>query len=299
MPSLHTSIPTEILKQVRAIEIKARRLVNEIFSGQYSSVFKGRGMEFSQVREYQAGDDPKAIDWNVSARVGHLFTKEFMEEREQTVLIMIDASKSLFFGSQKNLKSEIAAEIAALLSFSAIRNNDKVGLLIFTDHVEKYVRPHKGQSNILRMVREILTFQPEGNSTNLSSALEFVGRVLKRRAVCFLMSDFLAPLDYEKPLSVMAKKHDLTAIRITDPLEKAFPLTGRFWMQDLETGQIRSLKVRSQEDKNKIHRHLMALLKQWERFFQKHRIDTIEVMTAQPYISQLLAYFKARAKRFR
>jgi uncharacterized protein (DUF58 family) len=299
MSALHTTVPTEVLKQVRSIEISTRKLVNQIFSGQYSSVFKGRGMEFSQVREYQPGDEPKLIDWNVSARTGHLFTKEFMEERELTVMLLIDASRSLFFGSRKNLKSEIAAELTALLAFSAIRNNDKVGMIIFTDQVEKFLPPRKGQRNILRMIREILGFQPKGNSTNLAKAMEFLGHVIKRRAVCFLMSDFLSPLHYEKALRIISKKHDLIAVRIRDRLEQTFPLCGRFLIRDLETHKIQTIQIHGLKEQKKLQEHWAALSKNWEQIFQKNRVDMIEITTGEPYIAQLLSFFKKRAKRFR
>jgi uncharacterized protein (DUF58 family) len=293
---LHNTVPEAILKQVRGIEIRTRKLVNEIFSGQYSSVFKGRGMEFSQVREYQPGDDPKLIDWNVTARTGHLFTKEFMEERELTVMILIDASKSLFFGSRKNLKSEVAAEIAALLSFSAIRNNDKVGLLIFTEQVEKFIPPRKGQRTILRLIREILTFHPEGNSTNLAAGMEYLARVLKRRAVCFLMSDFLSPNDYERPLRILARKHDLTAIRISDPLERKFPVEGRFLLRDMESGRVGVLSLR---DLQSVEKSLESVFLERKRRIERNKVDFIDLATGAPYVNQLLSFFKTRARRCR
>ena len=293
---LHSTVPQEILKQVRSIEIRTRRLVDEIFAGQYSSVFKGRGMTFSQVREYQPGDDPKLIDWNVTARTGHLFTKEFMEERELTVMIVIDASKSLFFGSRSSLKSEVAAEVAALLSFSAIRNGDKVGLLIFTDRVEKFVPPRKGQRAILRLIREILTFHPQGDSTDLGAGMEYLARVLKRRAVCFLMSDFLSDADFEKPLRILAKKHDLVAVRITDALERAFPAEGRFLLRDLETGRPGVLDLREAET---VRKEQEALFLKRKRMIERNRVDLIELSTGIPYMSQLLGFFKNRARRYR
>ncbi|MCB4757575.1 MAG: DUF58 domain-containing protein [Elusimicrobia bacterium] len=299
MPSLHDAAPEEILRQVRRIEIHSHKLVNEIFSGQYSSVFKGRGMEFSQVREYQPGDDPKLIDWNVTARLGHLFTKEFCEEREMTVMILIDASRSLFFGSRKNLKSELAAELAALLSFSAIRNNDKVGMLIFTNKVEKFLPPRKGLRNILRLVREILTFVPEGNTTNIASGLEFLGRVMKRRAVCFLMSDFLSPMNYEKAIRIVSKKHDLVTIRISDRLENGFTFPGRFFLRDMESNQLVFLELSGENDCNELVRTNQSFFQNWKRTLQKSRVDVIEVQTGEPYLTQLLSFFKARAKRFR
>lgn len=299
MPPLHTAAPEEILKRVRGIEIRTRRLVNELFSGQYSSVFKGKGMEFSQVREYQPGDDPKLIDWNVTARTGRLFTKEFSEERELTVLLLMDASRSLFFGSRRNLKSEVAAELAALLSFSAIRNNDKVGLIIFTDRVEKFFIPRKGQRNILRLIREILTFQPEGDMTNISAGLEFLSKVLKRRAVCFLISDFLAPIRYEKQIRIAAKKHDLIALKISDNLESRFPVSGRFVLQDSESGEQGFLNLRGSADCNEIEKESQTFFSNWKKIIRKSGVDVIEVKTGEPYVAQLLSFFRIRAKRFR
>ncbi len=292
------SIPAGVLKQVRGIEIRTRKLVNEIFSGQYSSIFKGRGMEFAQVREYQPGDDPKQIDWNVTARAGNIFTKEFLEERELTVILMIDASRSLFFGSRKNLKSEIAAEIAALLAFSAIRNNDKVGLLIFTDQVEKYIPPRKGQRSILRLVREILTFRPEGNATQISAGLDFLGKVIKRRAVCFLISDFLSPLNYENALRGLSKKHDIIALRLGDPMESQIPAAGRFFFRDLETGRVSLIRL-SPSDLIKMKSESGNLFLNWKRNIEKLNIDVIEIQTGAPYVKQMLGFFRRRAKRFR
>ncbi len=292
------TIPSEVFKQVRAIEIRTRKLVNDIFMGQYSSVFKGMGMEFAQVREYQPGDDPKLIDWNVTARAGSIFTKEFLEERELTVMVMVDASRSLFFGSKRSLKSETAAELAALLALSAIRNNDKVGLLIFTDKVEKYVPPRKGSGTILRLVREILTFKPEGKGTDLSSGLEFAARVLKRRSVCFLISDFLTEKDYQAPLKILARKNDVIAVRVSDALENQIPAPGRYRLRDQETGQMQTLKV-SGADIKKIHFKVAEHFDQWKKSINRAKVDVIEVLAGEPYAKQFLSFFRTRAKRFR
>lgn len=292
------SIPEGVLRQVRGIEIRTRKLVNEIFSGQYSSIFKGRGMEFAQVREYQPGDDPKQIDWNVTARAGSIFTKEFLEERELTVIVMIDASRSLFFGSRGSLKSEIAAEIAALLSFSAIRNNDKVGLLIFTDTVEKYIPPRKGPRSILRLVREILTFRPEGNATRIGAGLEFLGKVIKRRAVCFLISDFLSPFNYENALRGLSRKHDIIALRIGDPMENQIPAAGRFRFRDAETGAVGLARL-TRSDLAQMQKDTERAFADWKRGIEKLNIDVIEVRTGEPYVKQMLGFFRKRAKRQR
>lgn len=294
-----TLVPAEIFKQVRRIEITTRKLVNEIFSGQYSSVFKGRGMEFSQVREYQPGDDPKLIDWNVTARTGQLFTKEFMEERELTVMILMDASRSLFFGSHRSLKSEMAAELAAVLSFSAIRNNDKVGLVIFTDRIERYFPPCKGQRTILRLIREILTFKPQGHTTDLSVGMEFLGKVLKRKAICFLMSDFLASGPYEKPLQVLSKKHDLIAVKISDRSEKKIPISGSFAFRDIESDHLGILKLRDFSDCEEMEKGVRKRFLEWKKMMDKNRVDVIEATTGEPYAASLLSFFKSRARRFR
>lgn len=298
MQAARVSIPAEIFRQVRAIEIRTRRLVNELFSGQYGSVFKGRGMEFAQVRQYQDGDDPKLIDWNVSARAGHLFTKEFMEERELTVILLLDASRSLFFGSRRGKKSELAAELAALLAFSAIRNNDKVGLAIFTDRIEKYVPPQKGARAILRLIREILTFHPEGRATNLTAGIEFIGKVMKRKSVIFLMSDFLSPMDYERSLGIISRKHDLIAVRISDRWEEKFFSAGRFWLRDLESGRRAFLHV-TEKDLSKLQAKLTDHFAEWRSKMSRHGVDRIEVKTGEPYSSALLSFFRARAKRLR
>src|SRR3990167_8465612 len=215
-------IPKEILNQVKHIEIKATRLVNDLFGGEYESVFKGRGMEFSEVREYVPGDDIRTIDWNVTVRSQHPFVKKYIEERQLTVIFVVDGSKSLHFGSQDKLKSTVAAEIAGLLAFSAVKNNDKVGLLIYTDQVEKYVPPKKGRSHVLRVVREILYYKPQAKQTNLKKALEHLSRILTRSAVIFVISDFL-DTGFEKPLKILHQKHDMVAIQITDQREEAMP----------------------------------------------------------------------------
>src|SRR3989338_10663915 len=229
-------IPKEILKEVKHIEIKATRLVNDLFGGEYESVFKGRGMEFSEVREYIPGDDIRTIDWNVTARSQHPFVKKFIEERELTVVFVVDRSQSLLFGSQGKLKSTVAAEIAGLLAFSATKNNDKVGLLINTDRIEKFVPPKKGKSHVLRVVREILYFKPAASRTNLRVALEHLYRILTRSAVIFVISDFM-DAGFEKALKILHQKHDLIAIQIRDPREQSIPACGWIELEDAETGE--------------------------------------------------------------
>jgi len=226
----------EILKKVRKIELITNRRVNDVFAGEYHSIFKGQGIEFSEVREYNIGDDIRTIDWNVSARMGSLFVKKFIEERELTVMLLIDMSSSSKFGTTDELKSEIAAEISALLAFSAIKNNDKVGMIIFTDKIEKYIPPKKGRSHTLRMIREILSFQPEHSNTDLNVALEYLNKVIKRKAIVFLISDFISP-DYSKSIAIANKRHDLVALTLSDPKEKSLTGSGFLYLEDAETGE--------------------------------------------------------------
>ena len=229
-------IPKEILKKVKRIEISTRGLVNEVFSGEYHSVFKGRGMEFAEVREYQIGDDIRNIDWNVFARSGSPYVKVFDEERELTVMLMVDVSASGSFGTTSQLKGEVAAELCAVLAFSAIKNNDKVGLMIFSDKIEKFIPPRKGKQHVLRVIREILYFKPEDAKTDLNIALEYLNRVVKRRSIAFIISDFLTE-NYEKALQVANKKHDIIAIDIIDPREVELPNVGFLELEDAETGE--------------------------------------------------------------
>ena len=291
-------IPKEILKKVKRIEIQTRGVVNDVFSGEYHSVCKGRGMEFSEVREYQLGDDVRTIDWNVTARMGRPFVKIFEEERELTVILLVDVSSSGEFGTVQQMKGEIAAEICALLAFSAIKNNDKVGLVIFTDEVEKFVAPKKGKSHVLRVVREILYHRPKGRGTNIGKALQFLSHITHRRAVVFLVSDFINT-DYEKALQIANRRHDIIAISITDPRERELPDVGFIELEDAETGETylldttdpavrRDIAVRSKEN---------ALVR--EKLFRSIQVDHIDISTQQSYIEPLIRFFRMRAKRFR
>src|ERR1700690_2434518 len=225
----------ELISQVHRLEIKTRRLVNEIFSGQYESVFRGLGMEFAEVREYVPGDEIRWIDWNVTARMGHPFVKKFMAEREMTVMLMVDGSASLRFGTAQKFKSELAAEVAAVLGFSAMRNNDKVGLCLFSDHVEKFIRPQKGRTHTLRLVRDVLEFSPHRVATRTDEALRYLNRVVKHKAVVFLLADFYQV--NEKLLAVTAKRHDLIALQVQDPREESLPDVGLIQLRDAETGE--------------------------------------------------------------
>lgn len=291
-------IPKEILKKVRRIEITTRGLVNDVFSGEYHSVFKGRGMDFSEVREYQIGDDIRSIDWNVTARYGHPYVKIFEEERELTVMLMVDASSSGEFGTFERMKGEIAVEICALLAFSAIKNNDKVGLIIFTDKIEKFVPPRKGKSHVLRVLRELLFFKPEDKRTDIGVALEYLSRVIRRRSVVFLVSDFLS-LDYEHALRIANKKHDIVAINIIDPRELELPKVGYLELEDAETGEEILLDTSDPEVRRLFAGKASESLIQREKLFKSMNVDNIAIHTHESYVEPLIRFFRARAKRFR
>ncbi len=291
-------IPKEIIKKVKLIEIRTRAIVNDIFSGEYHSVFKGRGMEFAEVREYQIGDDIRNIDWNVTARMNHPYIKIFNEERELTLMLLVDASSSGEFGTFNYLKGELAVEICALLAFSAIKNNDKVGLIIFTDKVEKFIPPKKGKSHVLRLIRELLYFKPEDKKTNINEALEFFNRIQKRKSVVFLISDFIDK-NFEKNLKITSSKHDVIAMTIRDPREIEIPDIGFIELEDAETGEqiiidssnplIRELFYQESKDE------LDSLI----RFFKKNDIDFVDIRSDKSYIPILIDFFRKRSKKFR
>lgn len=290
-------IGKELLKQVRQIEIRTRGLVNQVFSGEYHSVFKGRGMEFSEVREYQFGDDIRNIDWNVTARFGHPFIKIFEEERELTVILMVDLSGSLMFGTVEKTKQQVAAELSAILAFSALKNNDKVGLILFSDKIEKFVPPRKGKTHVLRIIREVLSFRPEGKTTNLKSALEYMNNAIKKRSIVFLLSDFMDN-GYEKILSVVGKKHDLIGIVINDKREKYIPKLGLVKFTDAETGEEKWIDTSSASFQRTLEdiRQSNALL--MKTMFTKSRLDSIEVQTGEDYVKPLVQFFKMRERRW-
>ncbi len=289
-------IPKEILKQVRRIEIRTTRLVNDLFGGEYRSVFKGQGIEFADVREYVPGDDIRTIDWNVTARSQRPFVKKFVEERELTVVFVVDMSGSQFFGTAGRLKSEVAAEITALLAFSAVRNKDKVGLLIASDQVEKYIPVKKGRTHVLRVVREILYFQPRHRGTRLEMALEYLNRVLTRTAVVFLISDFMDE-GFEKPLRIMSQRHDLIAIHLWDPRERSLPAVGLIEAEDPETGK----RLLIDTSDSHFRRAYEALGQEGEeglnRLFKSFGIDRVVIDISQPYAEPLMKLFRAREKR--
>jgi len=291
-------IPKEILKKVRHIEIRIGRLVNDVFAGQYESIFKGRGMEFHEVREYVPGDDIRSIDWNVTARTGHPFVKKFVEERELTVLVMADISGSGYFGTKNKMKKEIMAELGALLAFSAIKNNDKVGLLLFTDRVEKFVPPKKGRPHVLRVIRELLYYKPEGRKTNINAALEYLGKVLKKRAVIFLLSDFMDS-DYGRLLRILNKRHDIIGISISDPRETHLPDIGLMGFEDRETGEFIYLDTSDDYLKNELVKRRTSFTESRKSLFRSMGLDSIDISTDKSYIEPLMLFFKMRARRFR
>jgi len=291
-------IPKEVLRKVRQIEIRTSRMVTSVFGGEYHSVFKGRGMEFQDVREYAAGDDVRAIDWNVTARSGDIFVKKFTEERELTVMLLVDISGSQFFGSAPRFKKDLAAEVAAVLAFAAIRNNDRVGLVLFTDRVELYIPPGKGTSHVLRVISEVLSFPPRGRGTKLAPALEFLNNVTHRRAVAFLISDFLDE-GFERPLRVTARRHDLISVVIGDRREREWPAVGLVDWTDAESGVRRLVDTSSREVRG-------ALVQAWSR--QRRRLldtlkgsrsDAVEIFAGEPYERELIKFFKLRERRLR
>lgn len=289
-------IPSEILKKVRRIQIITAALVNDVFAGQYHAAFKGRGMEFEEVREYQPGDDVRTIDWNVTARAGRPFVKNFREERELTVLLLVDVSASQDFGSNEQLKSELIAELGATLALSAIQNNDKVGLLLFTDRVEHFVPPRKGKRHVLRVIRELLYHEPESRGTDVNAALQYLARVMTRRTVTFLVSDFQCP-DFSRTLGVVRHRHDLVPVLVRDPREEALPPVGYIELIDPETGEqllvdTRSRRVRERYATLVRDRHA-ALLSEFRRI----GIDVIDVITGTSFIEPLRRFFRKRGAR--
>ncbi len=287
-------LPKEIIKKIRRIDIITNRVVTEVLSGRYHSVFKGRGIEFSEVREYQYGDDIRSIDWNVFARLGHPYIKKFVEERELNVILMVDLSASMRFGTRGNFKSEIAAEIGALLAFSAIRNNDKVGLLLFSDIIEKFIRPDKGKTHVLSLIRDVLCFNSHQNKTDLTNALSYLNRVVKKRCVVFVISDFLFD-GYEKMLKISNKRHDVIPIVLMDVMEDNLPDIGYIEMQDAETGDTVLFKAKDLKEKYQEQRQIFK--DKQKSFFQKNNIEEIRLYTNQDYIAPIIKYFRKRAHK--
>ncbi|RKZ25142.1 DUF58 domain-containing protein [bacterium] len=288
----------EILRKVRKIDITTRKMVQEIFSGEYHSVFKGRGMEFSEVREYLPGDDVRSIDWNVTARMGKAFVKMFEEERELTVLIASDMSRSSAFGTRNELKREIAVEISALLAFSAIENSDLVGLLMFTDRVEKFIPPKKGKLHSLRIIRELLGFEPIHEQTDIADALQYLYRLLKHSAIIFVISDFL-DTNIKKPLALLAKKHDVIPVVITDPAEHNFSNSGVFILEDAETGEIVEIDTSDRNTTDTFRQETEKEFEQQKKLFASIGIDAVYINTDEDYVKSMEKYFKMRAGKFR
>ena len=289
-------LPKEIFRKVRQIEIRTNREVTDVLGGQYHSVFKGRGMEFEEVREYLPGDEVRSIDWNVTARFGHPFIKKFKEERELTVLLVVDVSASGQFGSGRQSKNELAAELGAILAFSAIRNNDKVGVLLFTDRIEKYIAPKKGRRHVLRVVREILAFQPTGTGTNLTRAFDYLNRVQRRRAVTFVLSDF-QDAGYEKKLRLAGRRHDVVALSLRDPREEELPAVGLVELRDAETGVQAVVDTLDRRVRATFASQARARLETLRGMFRSAGVDHIEIRTDTDYMRALVKFFRMRGRR--
>ncbi|HVY68949.1 MAG TPA: DUF58 domain-containing protein [Verrucomicrobiae bacterium] len=313
-------IPREILKKIRQIELRTNRLVSESLAGHYHSVFKGQGMNFEEVREYQPGDEVRAIDWNVTARMNHPFVKKFVEERELTLMLVVDLSGSGLFGSGEQSKRELAAEIASVLAFSAIRNNDKVGLILFTDEVEKFIPPRKGRRHVLRVIREILFFEPRRRGTDLSGALEFMSRVTAHRAIVVVLSDFLNPTAptrtsvdshlrrravYSETLGQLSfgalrqanRRHDLVAVHIVDRYELELPALGRLVLKDSETGEVVEVNTGDERKREAFRQRQAKVQAELQSLFRSAAIDAIQLRTDQPYAVELGRFFETREKR--
>jgi uncharacterized protein (DUF58 family) len=301
--------PREILKKVRQIEIRTRKMVTDAMAGHYNSVFKGQGMDFEEVREYTPGDDIRSIDWNVTAKMGHPFVKRFREERELTLMLVVDVSASGDFGSQEESKREIMAEMASVLAFSAIRNNDKVGLLLFTDQVEAFIPPQKGRQHVLRIIRELLFFEPVSTGTDIKVALDYLNRIVKRKAVTFLISDFLVRdtfrharvrnqyTDMYKSLTLTDRRHDLIVIRLSDPREYSLPNLGILTLEDAETGQLVELDTSNRSVRQEYETQNRQHLESFQNTLKRLGIDSIYVDNGQPYINKIREFFLTREKR--
>jgi uncharacterized protein (DUF58 family) len=294
-------LPRELIKKIRRIEIITARQAQNQLAGAYHSVFKGLGMAFSEVRQYQPGDDVRLIDWNVTARSGEPHIKLFVEEREMTVMLLVDMSGSLDFGSREQAKREVAAELAALLAFSAIKNNDRIGLIVFTDRIELFVPPKKGRKHVLALISEILTFKPESRRTDLKVGLEFLGRVARRRSVAFLISDFIVDggmAAYERPMVIAKRKHDLVPVTLTDPMSEEIPNLGVINFEDLETGEVVTFDSGGPE-RQRYQAMVRRGREEREALFRRHSMDFVNVRTDRPYVQALVAFFRARERRLR
>ncbi|WP_438964877.1 DUF58 domain-containing protein [Flavobacterium sp.] len=283
----------EILKKVRKIEIKTRRLSDHIFSGEYHTSFKGRGMTFSEVRQYQFGDDVRNIDWNVTAKYNEPYIKVYEEERELNMMLLVDCSGSENFGTSKQFKNDVVAEIAATLAFSATNNNDKIGLILFSDEIELFIPPKKGKSHVLRIIRELIEFQPKSKKTNLSNALRFLSNVMKKKAIVFLISDFMVK-DYDTTLKIVSKKHDVTGIRVYDKREETIPNIGVIPMLDAETNELIYVDTNAKKTRSDYENHFKEHVAYFKETFSKSGAGTIDSRVDEDYVKKLLSYFKAR-----
>lgn len=286
----------ELLKKVRKIEIKTKGLSNHIFSGEYHTAFKGKGMAFSEVREYQPGDDVRSIDWNVTARYNNPYVKVFEEEREMTVILLIDVSGSSDFGTQSQLKREVATEISAVLSFSAINNNDKIGVIFFSDKIEKFIPPKKGKSHILRIIRELITFESGSKKTNIEIALKYFNNVIKKRAVCFILSDFIDK-EFDKSLKIAKNKHDVIALRIHDEREECLPNVGMIKVKDTESGELRWIDTSDKNIRDEFNKNYYNFEMDLKQTLQSSGVDHIDIKTGKDYIKPLMNFFKHRGRR--
>ncbi len=284
---------TELLKKVRAIEIRTRGLSKQIFSGEYHSAFKGRGMAFSENREYQHGDEIRTIDWNVTARMGHPYVKVFEEERELTVIILADVSASGDFGTRKQLKRQLITELSAVLAFSAIQNNDKIGVVLFSDRIEKFIPPKKGKSHILRIIRELIDFKPEGKGTNIEGALDYMNRVIKKRSICFVLSDFIDN-GFEHAMKITSRKHDLIALHIEDKGESELPNLGWVQIRDAESGEAQWVNTSSFANRKSLRAERIERRNRLRETFGKAAVDHISLKTDEPYVKPLMTLFKRR-----
>jgi len=289
-------ISRELLRKVKLLELRTRLQVHDVFGGQYHSVFKGQGMDFDEVRQYFPGDDVRNIDWNVSARMGQPYLKVYKEERELTVMLLVDVSASNAFGTVESLKREVAAELTALFALCALTNNDKVGLLMFTDKVEHFVAPKKGRRHVLRMIRDVLAFQPESRGTAVTKAVEYAIHALRKKSVLFLLSDF-ADKDYEKAIRVAARKHDLIAVELYDPREREIPPAGLVPLKDPETDEILWVDTSSKSFRRGFRARILKLAENRDDFFKSNSIDRIELPVDQPYLKALIKFFHTRGRR--
>jgi len=289
-------IPKEIIRKIRRIQITTSRKVTDVFAGRYQSVFKGAGMEFDEVREYLPGDEIRSIDWNVTARMGHPYIKKFAEERELTIMILLDVSMSCRFGTRTRIKSELAAELCSVIAFSAIQNNDKVGMLTFTDDIEKFIPPRKGVRHVLRVIREAIYNRPEGKGTDINKALEYLNRVTTRSTITFLVSDFFAP-DFKKNLSVTNNKHDIIAVNIVDPAEVKLPQAGIVKMHDAESGKTFLLDTQDGETRKEYENNAVIASVQRQELFRSVNVDSIDIRTDESYVEPLIRFFRMRERR--